>query len=165
MHDPMTVAHELHLPILGEVTIWHVDPEADGSDDSCDWHGLRKTRANGWYPAQLDDYKRMTPETKAAVDFVWFNWTRQLSPRPWWKHPRWHIRHWKIQISAWQALNRWLWSRCAGCGKRFRWGYSPVSNSWNSGGPRWGKGESGVFHWDCRDASLPAAPGKEPARA
>jgi len=46
MHDPMCVAHEIYLgakerkngsyrsPII---TIWHVDPEKDGTDDSCGW--------------------------------------------------------------------------------------------------------------------------------
>lgn len=46
MHDPMTVAHEIYLggkkkrnghyrtPLI---TIWHVDPETDGTDDSCGW--------------------------------------------------------------------------------------------------------------------------------
>src|SRR5712672_751672 len=54
MHDPMTVAHEIRYPWhrypkakrLTEfektyresfITIWHVDPERDGSDDSCGW--------------------------------------------------------------------------------------------------------------------------------
>jgi len=32
MHDPMTVAFN-----LGPLTVWHVDPEADGTDDSCGW--------------------------------------------------------------------------------------------------------------------------------
>lgn len=50
MHDPMTVAHEIKYPWWkykpGDkmwkdgyrdtfITIWHVDPERDGSDDSC----------------------------------------------------------------------------------------------------------------------------------
>lgn len=46
MHSPKTVAHEIYfgrskkkdgnyrLPII---TIWHVDPEKDGTDDSCGW--------------------------------------------------------------------------------------------------------------------------------
>lgn len=49
MHDPMTVAHEIHWPFRkkGEyheplLTIWHRDPEHGGSDDSCDWFGGRK---------------------------------------------------------------------------------------------------------------------------
>lgn len=49
MHDPMTVAFEIKSPIKRKsklfpdgyrntlVTIWHVDPEKDGTDDSCAW--------------------------------------------------------------------------------------------------------------------------------
>lgn len=60
MHDPMTVAHEIRYPWKkygkagrGEweqnyresfITVWHRDPERDGSDDSCDWFGGRKDR-------------------------------------------------------------------------------------------------------------------------
>lgn len=52
MHDPMSVAHEVYIPLpwrrwkskqltlsalarIQLVTIWHNDPEKDGSDDSC----------------------------------------------------------------------------------------------------------------------------------
>lgn len=46
MHDPMTVAHEIYLGSQKKknghyrnpfITIWHVDPEKDGTDDSCGW--------------------------------------------------------------------------------------------------------------------------------
>lgn len=45
MYDPMTVAHEIKNPFFKDkhgyrprlVTIWHVDPEKDGTDDSCGW--------------------------------------------------------------------------------------------------------------------------------
>lgn len=44
MHDPMSVAHEINWPWRNKfgnrnpiITIWHVDPETDGSDDSCGW--------------------------------------------------------------------------------------------------------------------------------
>lgn len=43
MHDPMTVAFEIKNPFArgpdkpALVTVWHVDPERDGSDDSCGW--------------------------------------------------------------------------------------------------------------------------------
>lgn len=64
MHDPMTVAFDIKSPLRGKptqfwpegyrntlITIWHVDPEADGSDDSCGWfkrarHGDQKIRQN-----------------------------------------------------------------------------------------------------------------------
>lgn len=37
MHDPMTVAHEITIGQRTLITIWHVDPETDGTDDSCGW--------------------------------------------------------------------------------------------------------------------------------
>src|SRR5687767_14141855 len=57
MHDPMTVAFEIKYPWRkypkGDkyfpdgyrepfITVWHVDPEKRGSDDSCDWFGRRR---------------------------------------------------------------------------------------------------------------------------
>lgn len=53
MHDPMTQAFSIRYPWFRRVswgtgryhdefiTVWHVDPERDGSDDSCDWSGHR----------------------------------------------------------------------------------------------------------------------------
>lgn len=42
MHDPMSVAHKIKWPWKNKfgnktpiITIWHVDPEKDGTDDSC----------------------------------------------------------------------------------------------------------------------------------
>ena len=112
MHDPMTVAFTIRRPWKDRrqsnerfayyppiVTIWHVDPERDGSDDSCDW----------------------------------FN----RAGRRWRWHPRWHFWHWKLQVHPVQELKRWLFSRCAGCGKRFPWNYSPITNTWDGDGPRW----------------------------
>jgi hypothetical protein len=74
--------------------------------------------------------------------------------RPWYKHPRWHVWHWRLQIHPWQALRRWLFSRCAGCGKRFPYGYSPVSFQWDSERPRFFCGEVGVYHSECSDHAL-----------
>jgi hypothetical protein len=71
------------------------------------------------------------------------------SERPWWRHPRWHVWHWKVQIHALQNLKRWLFSRCSKCGKGFKWGYAPTSGSWNGTGPRWFRGEENVYHHDC----------------
>lgn len=38
--------------------------------------------------------------------------------RPWYKHPRWHIRHWKIQFHPWQQFKRRYLDKCCECGKR-----------------------------------------------
>lgn len=69
--------------------------------------------------------------------------------RPWWRHPRWHVHHWRLQLCPWQTLRRWLFSRCRGCGKRFAWGYSPLSTSWSSRPPRLFRGEEHVYHPEC----------------
>lgn len=50
MHDPMTVAFKIRWPWFWMkyrppiVTVWHVDPERDGSDDSCGWSAPRLTK-------------------------------------------------------------------------------------------------------------------------
>lgn len=69
--------------------------------------------------------------------------------RPWYRHPRWHVWHWRIQVHAIQSFKRWAFSRCSTCGKRFSWGYSPTTHSWNGDGPRWFRGERDVHHGDC----------------
>ena len=71
--------------------------------------------------------------------------------RPWYRHPRWHLWHWSIQIHPLQQIKRWLFSRCCKCGKRFPYGYAPVSGSWSGGGPRWFRGEPNVYHANCND--------------
>ncbi len=40
--------------------------------------------------------------------------------RKWWRHPRWHIHHWRIQIHAWQSFKRRFFDRCSVCGKGFK---------------------------------------------
>ncbi len=173
MHDPMTVAFQIRRPwprkanseaqrardsrlyarrfwfsgwLPPLVTIWHVDPEVGGDDDSCDWFGSRRSRANGWYPVHHDEYERLAGPAKEAVDFWWYMRGGRL--RPWWRHPRWHVHHLRIQVHSLQNLKRWLFSRCAVCGNRFPWGYAPVG-PWGGGGPRWFRGEAGVCHHEC----------------
>lgn len=50
--------------------------------------------------------------------------------RPWYRHPRWHVRHWRLQIHPWQLFQRWAFDRCCKCGKRFGWGEVTVGD-WN----------------------------------
>ena len=163
MHDPMTVAFEIKYPwrkyrgpqpnnFLSNyresfITIWHIDPERDGSDDSCDWFGSRFTRENGWYPATIEEFERLSPAAREAVGFVWHVFRHRLG-RPWYRHPRWHFWHWQFQVHPWQTLRRWLFTRCAGCGRRFAWGESPITNQWETPKPKFMRGETGLYH-DC----------------
>jgi hypothetical protein len=71
MHDPMTVAFEIRYPWKkygpearnefernyreSFITIWHVDPEKDGSDDSCRWFRRKLTKEESAYAERLID--------------------------------------------------------------------------------------------------------------
>jgi hypothetical protein len=238
MHDPMTVAFDIKAPWYrtinrgkrGEwrhhptlVTIWHVDPERDGTDDSCGWFAPKVDRLNDlklvremveweqghpYYFAQLQrvrnpEYpslwsigpgdalglvlaawmqfawrleRRARLSTKlinAAIDaavrehdnfqhgltagnredqertMLFLLRAYRRARRPWWRHPRWHVHHWRIQVPIVGTLKRWLFSRCASCGKRFPWNYAPISTSWHGTGPRWFRREPHVYHQEC----------------
>lgn len=78
----------------------------------------------------------------------------QRHHRPWYKHPRWHVQHWRFQVHLWQTFRRWALTRCEGCGKRFSWGYCPTSHSWDSQPPRWFRGERGLYHSECSGMTM-----------
>lgn len=55
----------------------------------------------------------------AFVEFFFTVWrVYRRFTRPWYKHPRWHIRHWKIQFHPFKNLKRRYWDKCCICGKR-----------------------------------------------
>lgn len=229
MHDPMTVCFDIGRFI----TIWHVDPERDGSDDSCGWfmrsrHGDAKTLAKiegrfafewthgvpyGWFNEDGDPMFSCQAIAlgmfRIAVNEVFGHWSgradrflrRHLhdilhfaenncdsmydmihrpygrdgdekdrihraascvyswiirADRPWWKHPKWHFWHWKIQVHPLQLFRRWLLTKCHVCGKGFKWGESPIG-VWDSPKPRWFeafRGERCLRHSGCNDGSM-----------
>lgn len=260
MHDPMTVAHEIKYPWRkypkGDkhfpggyretaLTVWHVDPERDGSDDSCGWFAPKLNDADkkivkeladweekrpyyfsqpyiheehsydaepwGGAPGTMTTYQcyRISPGDCVALVADFFHTLRWrldqkwgLTPRlmseafllgtrevdnfqsafafwederldarrrrekiertfyslvrsyrrinrPWWRHPKWHMYHWKIQIPVVGNFKRWAFTRCRICGGRFEWGTSGVTNSWNAPGPRWFRSEPDLSHMDC----------------
>lgn len=226
MYDPITVAHEVKIFGRSILTIWHVDPETDGTDDSCGWFNPKITEreeniindmvnwdidmpyfSSPYLPSTIvnpkyDYSQQLAGDCLSFVGWAWLHiaWQRDRrdkltiaewwnivslssSPddnlrsilvdpdedteykvkrffycvlkaylrhhRPWWKHPRWHIYHWYFQIHFIQKLKRWLFSRCAHCGKCFSWGYFPTSSRGDDRGPCWFKGERDVFHRQC----------------
>lgn len=44
--------------------------------------------------------------------------------KPWWKHPRWHIHHWRVNFDLPRNLRRMV-QRCDHCGARLGFGRSP----------------------------------------
>jgi hypothetical protein len=261
MHDPMTVAHEIKYPWRGEkskmspkgyrstfITIWHVDPERGGSDDSCGWfmrarHGSKEVlekiikqfefdwdrkfvsdgtgktyftgyfypedegagmpnmsvtavglnlffiaagivfqsdgqsnwkKSRRWMQKNLFDImlfiENPTDSLRDSITLKWgtsdkreeriramasciYGWILR-NQRPWYRHPKWHIWHWKIQCHPLGHFKRWAFSRCCKCGKRFYWGESPVTDNWNSEGPQWFRGETDVYHGNCNGATV-----------
>jgi hypothetical protein len=89
---------------------------------------------------RFDDVQRMVHFTARSFAKI---------ERPWWRHPRWHIHHWQIQIPLLQSFKRWAFSRCCRCKKSFSWGYAPMSSQWDGTGPLWFRSEEGVYHSDC----------------
>jgi|GEM_PF-3077118 len=47
--------------------------------------------------------------------------------KPWWKHPRWHLHHWKVTFHLVRNLRR-MRQRCATCRKRLGFGYCPTQS-------------------------------------
>lgn len=167
MHDPMTVAFTVKYPWhwwaksykTPLATIWHCDPERGGDDDSCDWfnRGKAEDRANPlrlavseaiWGMETLLDNRPHYPDSpehrrfqplKAAIRAL-------MAPprRSWWRHPRWHVWHWKIQLHPWQDLKRRFWDKCCRCGRRgFRPGESAIG-TWSG---------DQIWHSGCDDAA------------
>ena len=221
MHDPDIVAFDIKYPWRSDspsrlfpkgyrstfITIWHHDPETDGSDDSCgysfvkvrdekavalcrelaEWevkwpyYFARAARAiNPAYPSlrTISPGDAIALTVAAWETFAWRLFRERLSPRMlaravtyavmphdnfqgtfvlydddhapaveqmadrfrilmrgylterrrWWQHPRWHVRHWRIQIHPLQKLRRFLFERCSECGRGFAWGESPCSD-------------------------------------
>lgn len=75
--------------------------------------------------------------------------------RPWYRKPRWHFWHWSFQVHPLQSFKRWAFSRCATCGKGFKWGMTGWTNSWNGTGPLWFRSESDIHHMDCKNPDAP----------
>jgi hypothetical protein len=169
--------YKYHDPFI---TIWHEDPETDGSDDSCGFgrpripkylieEAKREAKSecaeHGLFPFCKPRYdptttilgifnlitwrlfrKDITPkqmvkminvcvdpvdnlrhcvETEKQEDvenlfFLCLRFYMKIT-RPWYKHPRWHIHHWRFQIHPWQKIRRYLFERCEICKKGFRW--------------------------------------------
>lgn len=192
------------------ITVWHLDPESDGSDDSCGfcvpkltrkhkerlkalawseaidpyflaqsgkvWAGSNSEAEAVWrglilkiceyarVPMTFDDAAKRAaltihaPDSCPAANRMCFQpgyhtnfkedsreyrqdyfygmccnllaWILK-DRRPWYRHPRWHVWHWRIQCRPWQSLRRGLFDRCEVCGKGFPVGAEVISTCWD----------------------------------
>lgn len=180
MRDPDTVAFEIKSPFVKDVfngykyrsliiTIWHCDPERRGDDDSCGWfirgrHLPAADRALADYLIrnEHDNLRHWFSDCRDQEEMIGriegiFAALRRRE-RPWWRHPRWHFWHWQFQIHPWQQFRRWMLTRCALCGKPFKFGESPVSHQWHSPKPKFLRGETDCYHSSCSGMQVAGAP-------
>src|SRR5438270_11469354 len=104
MHDPMTVAFEIRSPIKRKsnlwpkgyrkslITIWHVDPETDGTDDSCDWFNRKRplsTREKALSQAiyAIENVLDNEPHYPDSREHAWYQ-TLKDAAREWYKRER-----------------------------------------------------------------------------
>lgn len=103
----------------------------------------------GWHSNFAEDREDQR-ERRAMEVFTCVGRAVLRAHRPWYRHPRWHVHHWRIQVPMLQRIRRWLFTRCEVCGKRFGWGYAPLSRLWERPKARLFKGEQGLRHFECR---------------
>lgn len=157
------------------VTVWHVDPERRGNDDSC-IIDERKRRPDvvgiGWrwrfHIVHLAWLRLVVVAVVGDGGFraSFFGSRRKERPEfaaevrrsaPGWGTPGmflsaaipYPIVGWSITVWPWRSLRRWLLTRCERCGKGFGWNYAPVSHSWDGPKTRFLRGERGLYHHDC----------------
>ena len=72
---------------------------------------------------QTEESRKERIRAMAAMIYGWILRAEQ----PWYKHPRWHIHHWEIQIHFLRKLRRML-QKCATCHRHFRFNECVVSD-------------------------------------
>jgi hypothetical protein len=133
------------------ITIWHIDRNEYGDDDSCR-RGIRT--------AQVAVHEGLSSLSKHRGERRSTKQLHRIHSILWWLfcHYHWfHPHHWRVQIHPLQKLRRKLLTRCTGCGKRFRYGYAPVSGCGGAPNRRWFQGELGLFHFDCYSSTVKPA--------
>lgn len=70
--------------------------------------------------------------------------------KPWWKHPRWHVHHWKINFDLARNLKRMV-QPCATCRVPLGFGYSPTDI-----------GDGSLHHSRCAETAYAGGMGRAP---
>lgn len=156
MHDPMVVAFDIRRP-------WPTRSYTSDKDRERRWHWQRHgkwwkpgswspfvtVRGQRWYFPSLVTIWHVEPNGRDSGE-VCNHWRTDRAGRrrrdDRWK---WHVWHWKIQVATGQKIKRFLFERCIECGRRYPWGYAPVSHQWDGPGGRWFRVGRLNYHHEC----------------
>lgn len=147
MHDPLVVAFEIRRP-------WPKRTTLGAANGRWRFRGAFWTVAgrNLYWPDLVTIWHR-EPNGRDSGE-VCKHYTRYQDADGKWQyrfHGRWklHVHHWKIQIHPLQHLHRWLFERCTECGRRYPYGYAPVSHQWGEPRGRWWHVTRRAYHHEC----------------
>lgn len=169
MHDPMVVAHEVPSPLLdrkswmereaakrGKRWGWLIsrrtNPENLGERTYPWWrpHGRKLVLAGRVYGLKnAITIWHVEPRGRDALDVCGGMRVNRRGKKVWRRSWRWHIHHWRIQVHYLGRLKRFLFERCKHCGRRFPWGYAPVSHQWDHDPAPWFKITAQSYHHEC----------------
>lgn len=156
MHDPLVVAFDIRRP-------W---PRRDHSHDAKPgeprwraryqratwrkpwrgWMAFWTVAGRGFYWPSFITVWHQEPGGHDALTICR---TRTQRPDGTWTYTkgwRWHVRHWRIQVSPLQNLRRRLLTKCEECGRK---GGPNISHQWDGERGPWWRGERGLFHREC----------------
>lgn len=144
MHDPMVVAFEIRRSLpqrqrYGKLPTRRFEWKRHGSWwKPGSWSPFMVAFGRSWYFPSMMTVWHVEPDGRDAFEVC--------KSRGHW---RWHVWHWRIQISLAQKVKRFLFERCIECGRRFPWGYAPVSHQWDGPSARWFHISRVAYHHEC----------------
>ncbi len=163
MHDPMVVAFDIRRPwptrraekVRPGQPRWEVTIYRKHGRDHNGWNPRRWWRPGSWSPfvnafgrrwyfPSLVTIWHVEPGGRDSGQ-VCKHWVDGKHRSRW----RWHFWHWSIQVRPIQTLGRFLFERCIECGRRYPYGYAPVSHSWSEPGGRWFRVQRRAYHHEC----------------
>lgn len=172
MHDPMVVAFEIRRPwptrrprrVREGSPRWELKVYRKHGSDHVGWNPRRWWNPRCWSPFQVAFGRQWYFPSLITVwhvepkghdsGTICKHSRRWQDPDGTWQYQslsrwRWHFWHWHIQVALLGKMKRSLFERCIECGRRYPWGYAPVSHQWDGPGARWFRVQRLNYHHEC----------------
>jgi len=145
MHDPMVVAMDIPRPWPKRQQKLSTGPQWQARYGWAKWYDLRPSSfmrfstlagRRYYWPSTVTIW-HVEPDERDALTVCHG------------KHWKSHVHHWKIQVHLLGRIKRFLFERCQECGRRFPYGYAPVSHQWDEPSAPWFKVTRRAYHHEC----------------